>query len=325
MPRPRKLGTTALSGRLALASLGTAIAIGVVCAVGLSSLENTAAVARVAVTQQLALIDDAAAMSAFQYQKGFVAEYLLSGNRAWLAELETSRPAFESWLAAAHGKVANPGVGASCSTTSRASTPPTIARARTAIALYDSGRRDEARASAGDAITRARSACGICSTSSDAWRAQDAERTLADTERSVGRLAHVLVGTSIAGAIASLLVGFLWARRITRPIYELEVQVQSRDRANAHPGGARPRRPGGAGRPGERPGREAGRDRRGAGRAPAAPDAEREAVGGRRAGGQAGARGAEPAGGDEGGRAAAGPARRRRRRRAATWSRRPRR
>ena len=111
MPRPRKLGTAALSGRLALASLGTAIAIGVVCAVGLSSLENTAAVARVAVTQQLALIDDAAAMSAFQYQKGFVAEYLLSGNRDWLAELETSKPAFESWLAAAHGKVANPVAG----------------------------------------------------------------------------------------------------------------------------------------------------------------------------------------------------------------------
>ena len=66
-----KLRAKALSARLALASLGTAVAIGVVCAVGLSSLENTAEVTRVAVTQQLALIDDAAAMSAFQYQKGF--------------------------------------------------------------------------------------------------------------------------------------------------------------------------------------------------------------------------------------------------------------
>ena len=70
---------------------------------------------------------------------------------------------------------------------------------------------------------------------------QDAERALADTERSVGRLAHLLVGTSIAGAIASLLAGFLWARRITKPIYELEVQVQSaaeRTRIQVAPGRA---------------------------------------------------------------------------------------
>src|SRR6187401_1315886 len=102
--RDRRSRAIGLSARLALASLGTAIAIGVVCAVGLSSLENTAEVTRVAVTQQLALIDDAAAMSAFQYQKGFVAEYLLSDNPAWLTELQTNKPAFELWLARAHTK-----------------------------------------------------------------------------------------------------------------------------------------------------------------------------------------------------------------------------
>jgi signal transduction histidine kinase len=37
----------------------------------------------------------------------------------------------------------------------------------------------------------------------------------------VRRLTHVLVATSIAGALASLLAGFLWARRVTRPIYAL--------------------------------------------------------------------------------------------------------
>ena len=83
----RRSRSAALSVRLAFASFGTALAVGVVCAVGLFSLGNASAVARVAVTRQLALIDDAAAMSAFLYQKGFVAEYLLTGNRAWLAEL----------------------------------------------------------------------------------------------------------------------------------------------------------------------------------------------------------------------------------------------
>ena len=239
MPRPRKLGTAALSGRLALASLGTAIAIGVVCAVGLSSLENTAAVARVAVTQQLALIDDAAAMSAFQYQKGFVAEYLLSGNRAWLAELETSRPAFESWLAAAHGKVANPVAGKRLDEIQNEYAAYDRAR-KDAIALYDSGRHDEARDALETNHARSQRLRDLFHEFGRMAR-QDAERALAETERSVGRLAHVLVGTSIAGAIASLVVGFLWARRITRPIYELEVQVQSlteRTRIQVAPGRA---------------------------------------------------------------------------------------
>src|SRR4029078_6364169 len=42
-------------------------------------------------------------------------------------------------------------------------------------------------------------------------------------------------------ALASLLAGFLWARRITRPIYELQVQVQSaseRTRIQIAPGRA---------------------------------------------------------------------------------------
>ena len=51
----------------------------------------------------------------------------------------------------------------------------------------------------------------------------------------------MLVATSVAGAVASLLVGFLWARRITKPITELEVQVESaaeRTRIHLVPGRA---------------------------------------------------------------------------------------
>src|SRR5262249_1387002 len=109
MPRARG---GALSARLALASLGTAAAIGVVCAVGLSSLQHASTVGAQAAPGQLAIIDDAAAMSAFQYQKGFVAEYLLTGDRGWLAELETSRPAFERWLAQTHTKIGPTPAGA---------------------------------------------------------------------------------------------------------------------------------------------------------------------------------------------------------------------
>ena len=289
--RARRSRAIGLSARLALASLGTAIAIGVVCAVGLSSLENTAAVARVAVGQQLALIDDAAAMGAFQYQKGFVAEYLLTGNREWLAELETSRPAFESWLAGAHAKAADPASGEAPRRHSAEYAAYDRAR-KTAITLYDARRIEEARVMLeGNHVrtqrlrdlfhdfgrTRAKTPSGRSPTPSD----------------SVRRLAHLLVGTSIAGAIASLLAGLL----VGAADHEADLRARGTGPVgggtDANPGCARPGQPGIAGRSGARAGREARGDRRGAGRAPASADAEREVVRGRRAGGQTGARGVE--------------------------------
>jgi len=239
MSRVPKLRSATLSGRLALASLGTALAIGVVCAVGLSSLENTAEVTRVAVSQQLSLIDDAAAMSAFQYQKGFVAEYVLSGNPAWLTELKTSRPAFETWLKGARAKVDDPISGRLLDDIQREYKAYDDARTK-AIALHDAGRREEAIAALEGNHARSQHLRDLFHDFGRQAR-QDAERALADTENNVRRLGHVLVGTSIAGALASLLAGFLWARRITKPIYELQVQIQSateRTRIQVAPGRA---------------------------------------------------------------------------------------
>ena len=235
----RRSRSAALSARLALASLGTALAVGVVCAVGLFSLGNASSVARIAVSRQLALIDDASAMSAFLYQKGFVAEYLLTGNRAWLAELESNRPAFESWLGRMHGKVG----GADSERLLDQIQTEYIAydRARrAAVALYDAGQPAEAKAALLQNHAQAQRLRDLFAEFGRVAR-REAETTLSGAERSVRRLADVLVGTSIAGAIASLLVGFLWARQITKPITELEVQVESaaeRTRIHLGPGRA---------------------------------------------------------------------------------------
>jgi signal transduction histidine kinase len=234
----RRSRSAALSARLALASLGTALAVGVVCAVGLFSLGNASAVGRIAVSRQLALIDDASAMSAFLYQKGFVAEYLLTGNRAWLAELESNRPAFESWLKRMHGK----GGPASERLLDQIQTEYAAydhAR-REAVALYDAGHPAEAKEALLRNHTQAQRLRDLFAEFGRVARA-DAEATLAGAEQSVRRLADVLVATSVAGAVASLLVGFLWARRITKPITELEVQVESaaeRTRIHLLPGRA---------------------------------------------------------------------------------------
>lgn len=235
----RRSRSAVLSARLALASVGTALAVGVVCAVGLFSLGNASAVARVAVSRQLALIDDAAAMSAFLYQKGFVAEYLLTGNPTWLKELDNSRPAFESWLARMHGEVG----GASAEPLlEQIQTEYTIydKTRREAVSLFDDGHPAEASATLLRTHAQAQHLRDLFAEFGRVARA-DAEKTLTAAERSVRGLAGILVGTSIAGAVASLLVGFLWARRITKPIYELEVQVESaaeRTRIHLAPGRA---------------------------------------------------------------------------------------
>jgi signal transduction histidine kinase len=228
-----------LSARLALASLGTAVAVGVVCAVGLSSLEHASSVAREAVTRQLSLIDDAAAMTAFLYQKGFVAEYLLTGDKRWLAELETSRPPFEAWLARAEGTA--PGLESARVLEDIQREYAGYDRTRRhAVALYDGGEIDAAKVELGSNQERAARLRDLFQRFGRLARGE-AEQSLAEAERNVSRLARVLVGTSIAGALASLLVGFLWARRITKPIYELQVQVESateRTRIQVSPGRA---------------------------------------------------------------------------------------
>jgi signal transduction histidine kinase len=231
--------SSAIWGRLAFASLGTAAAIGIVCAVGLSSLEHTSAVAREAVSQQLALIDDAAAMSAFQYQKGFVAEYLLTGNRLWLSELETNRSPFESWLASAHTKVTSRELAGVLDAIQREYGAYDSIR-KQAVSRHDEGRVEEAKTVLQGNYVRTQRLWRLFQEFAGIAR-REAERALADAQRNVARLGRILVGTSMVGAAASLLVGFWWARRATRPIYELEVQIESaaeRTRIQVAPGRA---------------------------------------------------------------------------------------
>ncbi|HVX98068.1 MAG TPA: ATP-binding protein [Polyangia bacterium] len=211
--------------RLALASLGTAVAVGVVCGVGLYSLEHASAAGNRAVTRQLTLIDETAAMSAFQYQKGLVAEYLVTGDPTRLAELDASRPAFEAWLARSREVIGGSAVDDLLRELQRQYRDYDRTR-RLAVDLYQRGDLEQAKAALRSNDSRAR----------DLWSGfrqfgtlarLDAEKSLAAAKQKVERLGRILVGTSIAGAIASLLLGFLWARKVTKPLYELGVRVES--------------------------------------------------------------------------------------------------
>src|SRR5262245_8361027 len=106
-PRPSRLAV--LSTPLALAAVCTAVAMGVVCAVAVSSLTEAARGARLGVGRQLALIDDALGMRAFATQQGFVAQYVLTGDRKWLADPQSAPPKFDAWLARANAAAEDAG------------------------------------------------------------------------------------------------------------------------------------------------------------------------------------------------------------------------
>jgi signal transduction histidine kinase len=221
----KRSASARLSARLALASLGTVAAVGVVCAVGLVSLGNLARDARASVSRELTLIDEAGAFAALLYQKGFVAEYMLTRDRAWLAQLETSRPAFELWMRQAQATVTTEDARGLLATVAREYDEYHRTRAE-AVRVFDAG--DERQAKQILAQNQARLDRILVAFRAFGWRErQQAEAALATSEASLRRLARLLVGTALAGAAASLLVGFLWARRITKPIYELQVQVES--------------------------------------------------------------------------------------------------
>ena len=211
--------------RLALASLGWAAALAVVCGVGLVSLRDVSGVGRGAVLQQMALLNDTRAFQAVLYQKGFVAEYMLTRDRAWLEQLAKSRDEVRAWLARSHGAAATPEQQRVLRRIESEYDAYDEARNHV-IQLFDAGDQDEAQARLVLAHAHVERLAALVAEFGQLARA-DAEHTLANAQASTVRLARLIVGTSLAGALASLAVGFLLARRITKPIYELQLRVES--------------------------------------------------------------------------------------------------
>ena len=222
MPLTRR---TRLSIRLALASVASAAAIAAVCSVALVSLRNLSAITRAGAARQIALIDDTAAFQSLLYQKGFVAQYMLSGDRGWLQRLETSRGAFAAWLARSHtGAVSDEGHALLAQIEREYQTYDDV-RAR-AVVAFDAGRVDEGKALLVQGYEHGEQVLGLVQQFATLGRAH-AERRLLETEISTRRLLWLMVATSLAAALASVLLGFMWARRVARPIDELREQVES--------------------------------------------------------------------------------------------------
>jgi signal transduction histidine kinase len=211
--------------RLALASISSALAVAIVCVVGLVSLRNVSSVTRAAVTRQMALLDESRVFASLLYQKGFLAHYMLTRDRSLLSQIEARRATFEAWLAAASSEASTPQRRDLLDQIRRRYSAYDRTR-RQALALFDAGSTPEAVALLSETQTHTEGLLSLVGAFGD-LRQRQAEQTLATAESSTVRLASLLVGTSILGAIASIAAGFLWARRLTKPIYELRLRAES--------------------------------------------------------------------------------------------------
>jgi hypothetical protein len=214
-----------LTVQLVLASLVSVLALGVVCGVGVVSLRELSGINSTAMAAQMELFDNTLALQELLYQKGFVAYYLLTGDPEWLEQLNRSRDSFAKWLARAR------------SADSADESQKILLRIaaeydsfdemrRETISALDAGQRERALASLKPSFAHQQRLLKLCQEFSQAGH-NEARDELSLSQRSLRQRTALLLLASVAGILASLAMGFLLARRIAKPIYELQLQVAS--------------------------------------------------------------------------------------------------
>ncbi|MFO0579308.1 MAG: ATP-binding protein [Polyangia bacterium] len=233
-PSPR-----ALTQRLVIASIISMITLAVVCGFGISSLRRLSALSDTEVAQRMTLLNESEVFQLVLFQKGFAVDYMFTGDERWLRELERSRKEFAEWL---------PETQRTADSEEERDLLRRIDEAYRALdrersdmlARYKEGRLDEVKQSLQRTHTMMQS---LVSLSQEFVHAASAQaRSERDAVQSTMRRdTTLLLGGSLFGMAASLLVGFFVARRVARPIYELQLQVESaaqRTRIEVPPGRA---------------------------------------------------------------------------------------
>jgi signal transduction histidine kinase len=217
-------GPSTLGVRLALAFILTSGAMAVVCVVALVTLVNVSRQTKSVVTQEVDLLRDATAFDALLYQKGYVGDYMLTRDPMWLRKLDDTRAKFEQWVKDPI-QLRTPKQREILQEIIRENEAYDRSR-RAALDLFAAGRNAEAIAMI-PGYHRHIDRLVDLSQQFSLYARRETERSLVNAEQSIRRLAWLLVGTSLVVALSSVTVGYLWARRIARPMYQLQLQFES--------------------------------------------------------------------------------------------------
>ena len=214
-----------LTKQIVVASVVSIVALAIVCGLGLSSLRRLSLQNDAEMAQRLALLDESEVFQLLLYQKGFAVDFMFTGDERWLRELDQGRREFSDWLTQADR------------TADTAEERRLLERIRrdyrqlddehaAMISSFRRGEQSEVRQRHQRIYSQLNDLVRLSEefvrTSSTQARQ---ERALA--QRVLRRDTTLLLGSSLLGMVTSLVVGFLVARRVARPIYELQLQVAS--------------------------------------------------------------------------------------------------
>jgi hypothetical protein len=204
-----------LSVQLALVSLVSILSLSAVCGVGVVSMRQLSRIGSTALHGQLELFDNTEALQDLLYQKGFVAYYMLTGEREWLVQLERSRESFARWLERAQSG-AGPSESQQVLLLIASEYGAFDETRRQTLAALDAGQREEALLRLKRSYSHHQRLLLLCQRFSQLGHSH-AQSEMALTQRSLSHHTFVLLLSSIAGILASLAMGFLLARRNAPP------------------------------------------------------------------------------------------------------------
>ena len=215
-----------LQWKFGVLSLVTTLLLLVLAGIAVRSVAISHRSATDAARADLQALEDASNLQDLLYQKGFVSEYFLTSDRKWLDELSRTRADFDRWVA-----TVTQNAGATHETAATTSELVTeygrydADRAR-AIAEFDAGQRERAVTTLMNATERVPK-LRLLARELIRRRRDEVLARLKEADRV---WQHALAALAIAVTLAifgALGGGYLLARRVARPLYDLVLRAES--------------------------------------------------------------------------------------------------
>ncbi len=217
--------SSSLTKQIVVASVVSIVALAIVCGLGLSSLRRMSLQNDAEMAQRLALLDESEVFQLLLYQKGFAVDFMFTGDERWLRELDEGRREFQDWLLEARRNADT--VEENQLLDRIGSDYQRLDEEHAAmIASFRQNEQSQVRVHHQRIFARLNELLRLSEQFVRTSAAQ-ARRERSEAQRTMRRDTALLIGSSLLGMVTCLVVGFLVARRVARPIYELQLQVAS--------------------------------------------------------------------------------------------------
>jgi signal transduction histidine kinase len=213
-----------LKGLFIAGSALTVAALLAVALVALRAMIASHASTSQAASAELAGLRDAGGLQGLLYQKGFVAEYFLTGDERWVEELKSTQPAVDKWLATLTREAVSPRAAAAVAQLVAEYGRYDADRAR-ALQQFKSGDRAAALSTHVGFTARLGHLRELADALIEVRRAEVTEQ-LQQAERDWEHALAALAAAIALAVVGAAVIGWVLARRVARPLYDLVLRAE---------------------------------------------------------------------------------------------------